>query len=68
MSENIVGSVMDANNRTVKFGRDTGKPCPSCQPRGKFTMRVVACTDGMAQLECENCGARDFQPATPADR
>jgi predicted RNA-binding Zn-ribbon protein involved in translation (DUF1610 family) len=66
MVENINGSVMSAEGRTVKFGADTGILCPQCGNQSKQTLKVLSCIDHMEQIECPNCGYTDHRAEAPS--
>jgi len=56
-AETIVGDLITAAGRSIKFGKDTGIPCPDCGKGEKPNMlHVRSIIDNTASLECPACG------------
>lgn len=59
MAEHIIGDVITAAGRTVKFGAALERDCPTCN-RDKMHIRVVI--DNTATIECPSCGYYENVP------
>jgi DNA-directed RNA polymerase subunit M/transcription elongation factor TFIIS len=63
MAEHIIGDLITAEGRTVKFGKATDKACPNCghgETPNMMHIRVII--DNTATIECPSCGYSEHVP------
>lgn len=67
MAEYIRGDVISADNRTIEFGKETSKNCPSCNPSGGRDNRNLYIRTNIGNsvtLECKTCGYTENKPVS----
>jgi len=63
MAELIIGDLVTASGRTIKFGNNTGIACPVCGKGDGPYLYIRDVIENTANIECKDCGYSECVPA-----